>query len=200
MFFSMYSSSSPEKLITHNSLARLSRVPSKPCPHIQVSLLTVHKQPTASNLLLVPSRQLLPGTLLQATEDKLRLERPLQRNVPDLAGLLVRERVVVLVHGGGVLAPVGELVGVLRELGLQGLDGGGVLVEEDLEREGCVSRVALSCAVLLLVMWLVAGRCLLFRSRRGSLQCGCQCAPTEPRERWPSGCRARRPRTCRARP
>jgi hypothetical protein len=111
----------------------------------------VHKQPAASDLLLISSRQLLPGALLQATEDKLRLERPFQRNVPDLAGLLVRERVVVLevgaeafgfesgpggvlVHGGGVLAPVGELVGVLRELGLQGLDGGGVFVEEDLGR------------------------------------------------------------------
>jgi hypothetical protein len=155
MFFSMYSSSSPGKLITHNSLACLSRVLSKRCPLVQVSLLTVHKQPAASDLLLIPSRQLLPGTLLQATKDELRLERPLQRNVPDLAGLLVRERVVVLqvgaeafgfesgpggvlVHGGRVLAPVGELVGVLRELGLQGLDRRGVLVEEDLgERRVC---------------------------------------------------------------
>jgi hypothetical protein len=107
------------------------------------------KQPAARNLLLRPRRQLLPGTLLQAAEDELRLERPLQGDVPDLAGLLVRQRVVVLevgaealgfesspggvlVHGGGVLAPVRELVSILGELGLQGLDGSGVFVEEDL--------------------------------------------------------------------
>jgi hypothetical protein len=40
-----------------------------------------------------------------------------------------------LVHGGRVLGPVGELVGVLGELGLEGFDGGGVFVEEDLGGE-----------------------------------------------------------------
>ena len=108
----------------------------------------MNKQPTTSNVLVGLSRQLLPSTLLETTEDELRLER-LQGDVPDLAGLLVGQGVVVLqvgaeafgfeggpggelVHGRGVLRPVGELVGVLGELGLEVLDGGGVLVEEDL--------------------------------------------------------------------
>jgi hypothetical protein len=34
-----------------------------------------------------------------------------------------------------VLGPVGELVGILGELGLEGFDGGGVFVEEDLGGE-----------------------------------------------------------------
>ena len=117
----------------------------------------MHKQPTTSNVLDGLGRQLLPGALLKTTEDELRLERPLQGDVPDLAGLLVGQGVVVLqvgaeafgfeggpggelVHGGGVLAPVGELVGVLGELGLEGLDGGGVFVEEDLRMEELVGR------------------------------------------------------------
>lgn len=116
----------------------------------------MHEQSAASNLLRVLGGQLLPGALLQTAEDELRLERPLQWDTPDLAGLLVGQRVVVLqvgaeafgfksgpggelVHGGGVLAPVGELVGVLGELGLERLDGLGVFVEEDLG--GCVSWV-----------------------------------------------------------
>lgn len=37
-----------------------------------------------------------------------------------------------------MLRPVGELVGVLGELGLEGLDGGGVFVEEDLGTEELV--------------------------------------------------------------
>ena len=114
----------------------------------------MHKQPSTSNVLVRLLRQLLPGTLLKTTEDELRLQRPLQGDVPGLAGLLVGQRAVVLqvgaeafgfeggpggelVHGGGVLAPVGELVGVLGELGLEGLDWGGVFVEEDLKRDGC---------------------------------------------------------------
>lgn len=117
--------------------------------HPRLGRLAVHEQPAASNLLRVLGGQLLPGALLQTAKDELRLEGPLQGDAPDLAGLLVGQRVVVLqvgaeafgfesgpggelVHGGGVLAPVGELVGVLGELGLQGLDGLGVLVEEDL--------------------------------------------------------------------
>jgi hypothetical protein len=44
-----------------------------------------------------------------------------------------------------VLAPVGELVGVLRELGLQGLDGRGVLVEEDLRERRRISEGVLFC-------------------------------------------------------
>ena len=109
----------------------------------------MHEQPTTSNVLDRLGRQLLPGALLKTTEDELRLERPLQGDVPNFAGLLVGQGVVVLqvgaeafgfegspggelVHGGGVLRPVGELVGVLGELGLEVLDGGGVLVEEDL--------------------------------------------------------------------
>ena len=42
-----------------------------------------------------------------------------------------------------MLGPVGELVGVLGELGLEVLDGGGVLVEEDLRGERGVSWVVL---------------------------------------------------------
>ena len=112
----------------------------------------MHKQPATSNILSSLLGQLLPGALLKTTEDELRLQRPLQGDVPGLAGLLVGQRAVVLqvgaeafgfeggpggelVHGGGVLAPVGELVGVLGELGLEVLDGGGVLVEEDLRSE-----------------------------------------------------------------
>lgn len=119
------------------------------------------EQPSTGNLLRRLGRQLLPSTVFHTTEDELRLQRPLQGDVPDLAGLLVGERVVVLqigteafgfesgpggelVHGGGVLAPVGELVGVLGELGLQLLDGRGVLVEEDLLGVG-VSRVVFCC-------------------------------------------------------
>lgn len=118
----------------------------------RLSRLAVDKQPTTSNVLVGLSRQLLPSTLLETTKDELRLERPLQGNVPDLAGLLIGKGVVVLqvgaeafgfeggpggelVHGGGVLRPVWELVGVLGELGLEVLDGGGVLVEEDLRGE-----------------------------------------------------------------
>ena len=114
----------------------------------------MHEQPAASNVLDRLAGQLLPGTLLNTTEDELRRQRPLQWDVPDLAGLLLRQRVVVLqvgaeafgfesgpcgelVHGGSVLRPDGELVGVDRELGLEGLDGRGVLVEEDLKgKEG----------------------------------------------------------------
>ena len=40
----------------------------------------------------------------------------------------------VLVHAGGVFGPLGELVGVDGEGGLQRLDGFGVLEEEDLVR------------------------------------------------------------------
>lgn len=114
-----------------------------------LSTLAVHEQPATSNLLLGPRSKVLPGTLLGTSEDKLGLQRPLERNVPNLAGLLVRKRVVVLqvgsetfgfqcgpggvlVHGGGVLGPGRELVGVLGELGLEVLDGLGVFVEEDL--------------------------------------------------------------------
>lgn len=113
-----------------------------------VPLLAMHKQP-ATNRLLRPLRQLLPSALLQASKDQLRLERPLERDAPDLAGLLLGERVVVLqvgaepfgfqrrprgvlVHGARVLRPVRELVGVHGEFRLQVLDGLGVFVEEDL--------------------------------------------------------------------
>ena len=115
--------------------------------------------PTTSNVLVRLLGQLLPSALLETAEDELRLERPLERDVPGLAGLLVGQRAVVLqvgaeafglkggpggelVHGRGVLGPVGELVGVLGELGLEGLDGGGVFVEEDLRVEESVEWVA----------------------------------------------------------
>jgi hypothetical protein len=48
------------------------------------------------------------------------------------------------VHGRGVLRPVGELVGVDGEFGLQGFDGGGVFVEEDLRREEGLAGVVSS--------------------------------------------------------
>lgn len=127
--------------------------------HTANRLLAVNKQPSTSNVLVRLLGQLLPSALLETAEDELRLERPLQGNVPGLAGLLVGQRAVVLqvgaeafglkggpggelVHGRGVLGPVGELVGVLGELGLEGLDGGGVFVEEDLRVEESVEWVA----------------------------------------------------------
>lgn len=110
------------------------------------SRLAMHKQSSTSNILRRLVRQLFPRALLKTTKHQLRLQRPLQGNVPGLGGFLVGQRAVVLqvgaeafgfergpggelVHGGRVLGPVGELVGVLGELGLQGLDGGGVFVE-----------------------------------------------------------------------
>jgi hypothetical protein len=45
---------------------------------------------------------------------------------------LERSPEVVLVHGGGVLRPGWEAVGIEWEVGLQGLDRFGVFVEEDL--------------------------------------------------------------------
>ena len=80
----------------------------------RLSRLAVDKQPTASNVLVGLSRQLLPGALLKTTEDELRLERPLQGDVPDLAGLLVGQGVVVLQVGAEAFGfeggPGGELV------------------------------------------------------------------------------------------
>lgn len=121
------------------------------------SLLAMHKQP-ATQRLLRPLRQLLARALLQAAEHQLRLQLPLERDVPDLAGLLVGQRVVVLqvgaeplglqrrprgvlVHRARVLGPDGELVGVHGQVGLQGLDGLGVFVEEDLRKVGSAVAV-----------------------------------------------------------
>lgn len=45
----------------------------------------------------------------------------------------------ILVHGVALLRPLGEHGGVDGELGLHALDGGGVVVEEDLWAAGTVS-------------------------------------------------------------
>jgi hypothetical protein len=111
----------------------------------------MHKQPPARNRLARLVRQLLPRALLQAAENELGFQLPVRRDVPDLGGLLVGQRVVVLevsaqafgferrpggelVHGGRVFGPLGELVGVGGDFGLQGLDCSVGFVEEDLLR------------------------------------------------------------------
>jgi hypothetical protein len=105
----------------------------------------MHEQALAINRLEL----LLPWLAAAAAKDQLRLEAPLLRDPPDFLGFGVDERVVVLqvgagalglerepqrilVHGGRVLGPDGELVGVEGEGLLQGVDGLGVLEEEDL--------------------------------------------------------------------
>jgi hypothetical protein len=111
----------------------------------------MHKQPPTRNRLARLIRQLLPRTFLQPTENKLRLQLPVRRDIPNLRGLLVGQRVVVLqvgsqplgferrpgrelVHGGRVLGPLGELVGVEGDFVLQGFDCVAGFVEEDLPR------------------------------------------------------------------
>ena len=111
----------------------------------------MHKQPAAGNRLARLIRQLLPRALLQPTKHKLRLQLPVGRDIPDLRGLLVRQRVVVLevgaeafgfesrpggelVYGGGVFGPLGELVGVEGDFVLQGFDCVAGFVEENLPR------------------------------------------------------------------
>ena len=64
----------------------------------------------------------------------------------------------VLVHGGRVLAPGRELVGVGGDFLLQGFDGGGVFVEEDLvggRVSGCDSSM----------LWWIAQRDLRFHNQ-----------------------------------
>ena len=117
--------------------------------HTANRLLAVNKQPSTSDVLICLLGQLLPSALLKTAEDELRLERPLERDVPGLAGLLVGQRAVVLqvgaeafgfescpgcelVHGGGVFGPLGELVGVEGDFVLQRFDGVAGFVEEDL--------------------------------------------------------------------
>ena len=108
-------------LVTRKGSHESTQLLRDPNPHsTRLSRLAVDKQPTTSNVLVGLGRQLLPSTLLETTKDELRLERPLQGDVPDLAGLLVGQRAVVLqvgteafgfeggpggelVHGGGVL-------------------------------------------------------------------------------------------------
>lgn len=85
-----------------------------------------------------------------AAEDELGAQLPLLGDVPLVLDLAVDDGVVVLqvgaealgleagpqgelVHGGRVLGPDGEVVGVDGELALEVLDGGGVLEEEDLQ-------------------------------------------------------------------
>ena len=127
--------------------AGLPSFPRTSTPHL--STLTMHKQPPACNRLARLIRQLLPRALLQPTKHKLRFQLPVGRDIPDLRGLLVRQRVVVLevgaeafgfescpgcelVHGGGVFGPLGELVGVEGDFVLQRFDGVAGFVEEDL--------------------------------------------------------------------
>lgn len=95
--------------------------------------------------------QAFASAVLDTTKHQLRLQTPLQRDIPDLARLLIRQRVVmleigaetfalqggpenVLMHGRGVFGPGRELVSVRGEFGLQLLDGFGVFVEENLNR------------------------------------------------------------------
>lgn len=93
--------------------------------------------------------ELLSLLIRGVAKDQLRLLAPFQWDLVLGRDLFVGKRVVVLqiaaetfgleggpehvlVHGGGVLAPWWELVGVLREFFLEGFDGGGVFVEQDL--------------------------------------------------------------------
>lgn len=79
--------------------------------------------------------EVLSRAVGKTAKNQLGLEAPFERNVEHFAGLLVRQRVVVLqiaaealslergpqhvlVHGRGVLRPLWELVGVLRHLAL----------------------------------------------------------------------------------
>lgn len=96
---------------------------------------------------LRPWLQLLPRTIRDVAKHELSLELPLLRNAECLGGLLVGNGVVmlevcsetlslkgspevILVHGGCVLGPLGEVLRIDGVGGLQLLDGLGVLVEE----------------------------------------------------------------------
>ena len=106
----------------------------------------MNKQPNILNrlkLLLTRFPSLTP-------KDQLGTKLPVKRNIPSLLDLAINNRIVVLevcakafgfegdpegelMHGGGVLGPVGEVVGVEGEGFLEGLDGFGVFEEEDLQ-------------------------------------------------------------------
>lgn len=107
-------------------------------------LRTMHKQALLNRLKLLLAR--LAST---ATKNQLGAQLPLKRDLPVLLRLAIDDRVVVLqggaeagglergpqgelMHGGGVLAPDGEVGGVEGEGLLQGLDGLRVLEEESL--------------------------------------------------------------------
>ena len=108
-------------------------------------LSTVNKEPGALDRLELLLTRL--GHL--ATEDELGAKLPVDGDVPVLLGLAVDDRVVVLevgaqtlgleggpesilMHGGRVLAPVAEVVGVNGETLAEGLNGLGVFEEESL--------------------------------------------------------------------
>lgn len=109
----------------------------------------MHNQPSLSRPEALLGKHLLVA-LRVAAEDELGLELPLEVNVPLVLGALVDDGVVVLqvgaaalgleraphhvlVHGRGVLAPLGEVGCVEWEGGLEVLDWLGVFEEEDLE-------------------------------------------------------------------
>ena len=115
----------------------------------------MNKQPLLHRNLIL-RLQRLARTLLHPTKHQLRLQTPLQRDLPLRTGLLVRQRVImlqvtaepfrfqrrpqhVLVHCRRVFGPDGEFVRVGREVGLQGFDGFRVFVEEDLYIKSCKS-------------------------------------------------------------
>jgi hypothetical protein len=152
----------------------------------------MHKQPPTGNRLARLIRQLLPRALLQPTKHKLRLQLPVGRDIPDLRGLLIGQRVVVLevsaqafgfescpgcelVHGGGVFGPLGELVGVEGDFVLERFDGVAGFVEEDLLGRDRVSQSVGSVGRLRYIR-----QNLQFHTRRGIPQCGSQSTPTCP--------------------
>lgn len=121
-------------------------------------LLAKHLNPLLNGLL-----GLLTRSSLRATEDHLRNEAPLSRQVPLLRDSGVDQRVVVLqvcaetqgleagphevlVHGVGVVGPRLEMVREGGEFLFEGFDVGGVFEEEDLFGEiwisfGCFWKV-----------------------------------------------------------
>lgn len=103
----------------------------------------MNKQPFTLNWF----ESLFTGLLRTASKYQLRFETPLMGNLPEVLHVLVNDRIVVLqiapkalslesrperelVHGRGVLGPLGELISIYRKLLLKGMDGIGVFKEE----------------------------------------------------------------------